>query len=392
MRAYLFHLFFLLVFVHASYAQQLQIRGKVVDEKRTAITGALVKITAGKSSVATDEKGNFQLLIEKVPVVINVAAVGYKSLDVKIRSADTGKIVEIVLKIAKESLEEVIVVGYGTRDFESVVFAKSYDKALSGKVSGVSIRGVSSSMSRKSEATISYKSGVKSAPGFLTDDTVSSKIKPGMLTAGELSDFKKWKLWSNYTKEEFQQWKRHWGINLQNRYCVQVLNKDLKAVVNEKVYLLSSVTGDTAWQAITDNTGKAELWDDLDSGTSKPNKYLISCDNQKLNRPVLFENGINRILLNKSCNVFTAADIAFVVDATGSMGDEIRYLQTELTDIVNAISVQHKDISLRTGSVFYRDHGDEYLTRFSALSNKPEKLTAFIAKQSAGAAVMDQKP
>ena len=55
-------------------------------------------------------------------------------------------------------------------------------------------------------------------------------------------------------------------------------------------------------------------------------------------------------------------DLMLAIDTTGSMGDEIRYLQSELQSIVGAIRQRHQGIDLRVGFVFYRDEGDDYVT------------------------------
>ena len=55
-------------------------------------------------------------------------------------------------------------------------------------------------------------------------------------------------------------------------------------------------------------------------------------------------------------------DLMLAIDTTGSMGDEIRYLQSELQSIVGAIRQRHQGIDLRVGFVFYRDVGDDYVT------------------------------
>ena len=44
---------------------------------------------------------------------------------------------------------------------------------------------------------------------------------------------------------------------------------------------------------------------------------------------VPFSQGINHIQLNRSCAASNKVEIAFVVDATGSMGDEIEYLMND---------------------------------------------------------------
>ena len=54
-------------------------------------------------------------------------------------------------------------------------------------------------------------------------------------------------------------------------------------------------------------------------------------------------------------------DLMFVVDTTGSMGDELTFLQTELSDIISAVTQQQTNINI--GLVFYRDYGDNYVVR-----------------------------
>ena len=56
-------------------------------------------------------------------------------------------------------------------------------------------------------------------------------------------------------------------------------------------------------------------------------------------------------------------DLMLVIDTTGSMGDEINYLQTELGAIVGSIRAQHPGLDVRVGFVFYRDLGDDYVTQ-----------------------------
>jgi len=58
-----------------------------------------------------------------------------------------------------------------------------------------------------------------------------------------------------------------------------------------------------------------------------------------------------------------ALDIAFVVDCTGSMGDEITYLQNELQGVVKRAKAEHAMRRVRLGLVLYRDRGDEFVSK-----------------------------
>jgi hypothetical protein len=56
-------------------------------------------------------------------------------------------------------------------------------------------------------------------------------------------------------------------------------------------------------------------------------------------------------------------DLAFVVDATGSMGDELEYLKAELQAIAGTVRAEFPQVSTRFALVMYRDEGDEYVVR-----------------------------
>jgi hypothetical protein len=56
-------------------------------------------------------------------------------------------------------------------------------------------------------------------------------------------------------------------------------------------------------------------------------------------------------------------DIALVIDTTGSMGDELQYLQSEFDALSSAIEAQYPQAEQRWALVVYRDEGDEYVTR-----------------------------
>ncbi len=76
-------------------------------------------------------------------------------------------------------------------------------------------------------------------------------------------------------------------------------------------------------------------------------------------------------------------DLMFVVDTTGSMGDEMRYLTKEFDAIVSNVEKKHPNVDIRFGLTLYRDKGDDYIVRdfdFTADKNKMKKQ---LEKQSA---------
>jgi hypothetical protein len=77
-------------------------------------------------------------------------------------------------------------------------------------------------------------------------------------------------------------------------------------------------------------------------------------------------------------------DVSLVIDTTGSMGDEIRYLQSEFLALSTAIEEKYPNAEQRWSLVLYRDMGDEYVTRFFDFRDDAMEFRDKLAEQSAG--------
>lgn len=380
----------LLLACHAiSFSQTVVVKGKVKTDVDSVLEGATVAIKGNSKATITNKKGEFLIAVPKLPATLTFSAVGFKSKEIVLKRTDTSSI-SIKLYPVVASLNEVVVVGYGSAKKKSLVGAVSairtekYEAAHDSRVPGISAGKPEKEVSREALAYEPVRDEMKKKDDITSRMDMARRSHTKTLTAGELSDFKKWQLWEGYTKAEFKEWSEHWGIAPANRYCVQVQNDNRTGIAGEKVYLIDLNTNDTAWRAVTDNTGKAELWANFDMEDSNQSTYAIVCGTQTKRFPTTFENGINRITIKRNCANANVANIAFVVDATGSMGDEIKYLQEELQDVIAHTSDKNKGIEFRIGSVFYRDHNDLYLTRSIDFQNDPSPLIQFIKDQSAG--------
>lgn len=88
--------------------------------------------------------------------------------------------------------------------------------------------------------------------------------------------------------------------------------------------------------------------------------------------------------LGQAARTAEKLDLVLTIDTTGSMGDEIRYLQAELGAIVGAIRARHPGLDLRVGFVFYRDVGDDYVTATVPLSRDINAAQAELRQRFAG--------
>ena len=92
--------------------QTVQIKGKVTDMFGDPVIGATVMEDGTQNGTITDLDGNFILNTASANVTITVSYVGYMSQTVK---AQSGKSLSVILKEDTKTLDEIVVVGFGTQ-------------------------------------------------------------------------------------------------------------------------------------------------------------------------------------------------------------------------------------------------------------------------------------
>ncbi|WP_139958755.1 vWA domain-containing protein [Flavicella sediminum] len=242
-----------------------------------------------------------------------------------------------------------------------------------------------SDYSREDAVSSSSKSG--DGGGTEPSGNGNQNSEAGIVTAGEWNDLENWDFWNNlnagFDQENQENKNDYWTIFTNNRISVLVQNSSV-AVANAKVELLKN--GLPIWTAKTDNFGKAELWIDLfQKNTSVTlSDYQLKVNNEVINTPLkTFDEGVNTIAINTTTSNSNKVEISFIVDATGSMGDEINFLKDDLLDVLNKVKNNNSSKTLLTSSVFYRDEGDDYVTRKSDFSSNITTTISFIKKQNA---------
>jgi hypothetical protein len=77
-------------------------------------------------------------------------------------------------------------------------------------------------------------------------------------------------------------------------------------------------------------------------------------------------------------------DVALVIDTTGSMGDEIAYLQAELIAISGRIAAFYPSAQQRWSLIVYRDTTDDYIVRWFGFREGVQGIREKLGQQRAG--------
>lgn len=216
----------------------------------------------------------------------------------------------------------------------------------------------------------------------------------GVVTAGEWNDLENWGFWnelmSGQNEGKFYEYLNYWSLYTGDRFAVTVVDDAGNPVCGAKVELFVDEADKPEWTAISDNKGSAELWFNIHTSIDIDieRTFTAAVNGVKWNEPLRptynFAEEVNmNTLVAESVTISKSADIAFIVDATGSMYDEIDFLKDDLLNIIERAS-SGSSTELRTGALFYRDEGDEYVTRIKDFNKDSKKTLKFIKDQNAG--------
>ncbi|MBR9757211.1 MAG: VWA domain-containing protein [Algicola sp.] len=314
-------------------AQSKQISGIISDENGLPLPGVNVVIKSTTTGAQTNFDGEYSIQANVGDVLV-FTYIGYLTAE---RTVETQNTISFSMQPDKETLDEVVVTGLGLKR-SRLYGAKSGVHDASSKIA---IRG-SSSVSE-------------------TSSTSSYTPQSGQLTAGEINDLEKWEQWKKTLKDKkAKEIQKAWGFYLENKILVKVKNQMGHPANNVSVTLLD-VENNKIMQARTDIKGEATIFKDLHN-TCHQDYYTVQIrqNGKVLGKKLTNTHHTVEFVLNEAVQP-SGLDVMLTIDATGSMGDELSYLKSELKNIISRVntSIKQKRVAL----TFYRDHGDEYVVK-----------------------------
>lgn len=137
-----------------SDARDIEISGRVVAEDGTGLEGATIRVKGSTNGALSGENGSYTISVPDEGATLIISYIGYQTQEIETNGQTT---INITMKESFSDLDEVVVVGYGTRKKShntgaiakvdggavAAIQANRVDDALAGKLSGVLIQNQS---------------------------------------------------------------------------------------------------------------------------------------------------------------------------------------------------------------------------------------------------------
>ena len=111
--------------VEQAHQEKVKVSGRVVDAAGEPVIGASVIEKGSSNGTITDMDGNFILNVGSKDAILEISYIGYQGQSLKVTP---GKTLSVVLKEDTQSLDEVVVVGFGVQKKANLTGAVSQVK------------------------------------------------------------------------------------------------------------------------------------------------------------------------------------------------------------------------------------------------------------------------
>lgn len=232
--------------------------------------------------------------------------------------------------------------------------------------------------------------------GDITDDDgYDSNIQSGQMTSKAWSDNENYQKWldlitsgdnsednEHYLADEYKTFVQNSNL-LKTKNMLEVQIKAGENVV-ENAKVIASIENGTSFTGYTNANGI--IYTFFEEKEHFNLKFKIEYDGvayeKELNeipesRKVEFD--LDEITLKSKIEVL---DLCLIVDTTGSMSDELEYLKVELRNVLENIE-NDIDYDINLALIFYRDTGDEYVTRVFDFTKDLSSQYSNLGKQRA---------
>ena len=188
--------------------------------------------------------------------------------------------------------------------------------------------------------------------------------RPVDLTAGEVNDNEKWTEYLRF-RDDYRGPPVH-DVDVSERYTITVLDALGRPVPDATV---SVSTGETpVFEGRTYASGQTLFFPRAFPEAANASTFRLDVEKDGVSQSLDAERDQEsewtvRLDVDRPYGDRVPLDVLFLLDATGSMADEIGQIKTTLVSISERIGDLPSRPDLRFGMVTYRDRGDDFVTR-----------------------------
>lgn len=210
----------------------------------------------------------------------------------------------------------------------------------------------------------------------------SATIDPGQLTSGEFDDNLNPEVMIEELTTLFSDEVAKGGLPISDRVVATIVDSDGLPLPGATVEITDASGALVSVPTGTD--GRVLLLPQLDGFADRTDVQLsVSAGGLTTTQPLPTSRSWKVALPGSHGGGPQALDLGFVIDTTGSMGDELQYIQAEVKDIAMRVAADHPDVSIRYGLVVYRDVVDPYVTRTFDFTDNLDTFQQNLAAQAA---------
>ncbi|APF18442.1 von Willebrand factor type A [Caldithrix abyssi DSM 13497] len=323
-----------------------QIKGKVVDTKDKAVSGAVVLIKELGQQTMSDEQGAFyfrEVLAGDYTLIAFKEKVGHGKVRVKLAES---AVIELKIQLKKSTMKP--------GDYHYLTTPRKPKKTMKEMP-----------IPKKAESERMYESEAVEMTGAPAG---AARAQQSGLKAGFADDNKQFNYFLNFL-ERFENKAEHYPLPVRERIWLKVQDAQGKPLNNALVEVFEN--GLLLERGKTYADGSFFVYPLVDGMNG--DQFEVNVQFKRTVKTIKIDRNGPRIVpvqlpIARGAYQQIPLDLVFILDTTGSMGEEIERLKNTI-EIINANLIQLKPRpDIRFALVLYRDRGDEYVTRFVPFS------------------------
>ncbi len=234
----------------------------------------------------------------------------------------------------------------------------------------------------------------ESSDSTTSSSTENPELQSGTLTAGDIDDNLNFAFYSRYFHRMFRQDTQELlpSDDIEDRVTMRVIDRYGQGISNAIINIYPQSSSIPLIETYAGTNGIFHFFPIID-GAENETKFIVEVSPPEADIPYTYlEIDLDEMVSDQMIDIViedarsespNSLDLMIVIDTTGSMKDELKYLTTEFKSIVEDVQDYNPNTDIRFGLIAYRDVGDRYVVRHFDFTNSVDEMQEYLADQKA---------